>query len=66
MIYGTMWSLDMRFDTRLFAVLYILLSYTRTSTVNNFNFAARDLLIYLAAEKRIRVCLNRFLLAFLK
>jgi len=58
MMYGTMWSLDMRFDTRLFTIMYILLTYTRQSSVNNFNFAIRDLLNYMAAQKRIRVSLK--------
>ncbi len=58
MMYGTMWSLDMRFDTRLFTIMYILLTYTRQSSVNYFNFAIRDLLNYMAAQKRIRVSLK--------
>jgi hypothetical protein len=58
MIYGTMWSLDMRFDTRIFTILYILLTSTRQSSVYYFNFAIRDLLNYMAAEKRIRVSLK--------
>jgi hypothetical protein len=58
MMYGTMWSLDTRFDTRLFTIMYILLTYTRQSSVNNFNYAIRDLLNYMAAQKRIRVSLK--------
>jgi hypothetical protein len=60
LMYGTMWSLDMRFDTRLFTISYILLTYTHQSSVSYFNFAIRDLFNYMAAEKRIRVSLNRF------
>ncbi len=59
LMYGTMWSLDMRFDTRLFTISYILLTYTHQSSITYFNFAIRDLLNYMAAEKRIRVSLNR-------
>ncbi len=66
MMYGTMWSLDMRFDTRLFTVSYILLSYTHQSSITYFNFAIRDLLNYMAAQKRIRVSLNRFLMFIVK
>jgi hypothetical protein len=55
LMYGTMWSLDMRFDTRLFTVSYVVLSYTQQSSVNYFNYAIRDLLNYMAAQKRIRV-----------
>lgn len=61
-IYAAMWSMDMEFDTRLYALLYVLLSYTRQSCVNHFNFAIRDILNYLTAEKRIRVCFNYILI----
>ena len=61
LMYGTLWTLDMRFDTRLFTISYILLSHTHSSSVSYFNFAIRDLLNYMAAQKRIRVSLNRFL-----
>jgi len=57
MMYGTMWSLDMRFDTRLFTISYVILTYTHQSSVNNFNYAIRDVLNYMAAQKRIRVSL---------
>jgi hypothetical protein len=59
-MYGTMWSLDIRFDIRLFTISYVLLTYTHQSNISYFNFAIRDLFNYLAAEKRIRVSLNRF------
>ncbi len=48
----------MRFDSRLFVISYSLLIYTRNSSMNNFNQAIRDLINYVAAEKRIRVILN--------
>ncbi|CAF3088983.1 unnamed protein product [Rotaria sp. Silwood2] len=57
MIYGTMWAFDMKFDAGFFTLSYVLLSYTRQSCVNFFNFAIRDLLHYMAAQKRIRVFL---------
>jgi hypothetical protein len=57
-MYGTMWSLDMRFDTRFFAFSYVLLSSTRLCSISLFNLAVGDLVNYLAAQKRIRVSLN--------
>ncbi|UJR14779.1 hypothetical protein I4U23_001767 [Adineta vaga] len=53
-MYGSMWLLNIRFDTRFFTMSYILLNYTRQCNVTYFNFAIRDLLQYIAAEKRIR------------
>ena len=58
-IYGTMWFLKMKFDTRIFTLLYVLLNYTRQSSINYFNFAVRDLLNYMAAQRRIRVSSNQ-------
>ncbi|CAF2833335.1 unnamed protein product, partial [Rotaria sp. Silwood2] len=57
MMYGTMWLFDMKFDTRVFTLSYVLLNYTRQSCINYFNFAIRDLLNYMAAQKRIRTFL---------
>ncbi|CAF4171006.1 unnamed protein product [Rotaria sp. Silwood2] len=57
MMYGTMWLFDMKFDTRVFTLSYVLLSYTHQSCVNYFNFAIRDLLNYVVAQKRIRIFL---------
>ncbi|CAF4718803.1 unnamed protein product [Rotaria sp. Silwood1] len=57
MMYGTMWSFDMKFDTRVFTLSYVLVNYTRQSCINYFNFAIRDLLNYMAAQKRIRTFL---------
>jgi len=65
MMYGTMWSMDMTFDTRLFTISYVILTYTHQSSINFFNFAVRDLLNYMAAQKRIRVSLNRILFVIL-
>lgn len=55
LMYGTMWSLGMKFDTKVFTMVYVLLTYTQQSSVTYFNFAIRDLFNYMAAEKRIRV-----------
>lgn len=60
LIFGTMWSLNMSFDIRMFTVSYVILTYTQQSSVNYFNYAIRDLLNYMAAEKRIRVCNIRY------
>ncbi|CAF1664496.1 unnamed protein product [Rotaria magnacalcarata] len=57
MIYGTMWSLNIKFDTRSFTLLYVLVNYTRQSCITYFNFAIRDVLNYMAAQKRIRAFL---------
>ncbi|CAF4261392.1 unnamed protein product [Rotaria sordida] len=57
MMYGTMWLFDMKFDTRIFTLSYVLVNYTRQSCINYFNFAIRDLLHYMAAQKRIRTFL---------
>ncbi|CAF4354696.1 unnamed protein product [Rotaria socialis] len=57
MIYGTMWSLNLKFDTRSFTLLYVLVNYTRQSCITYFNFAIRDVLNYMAAQKRIRAFL---------
>ena len=55
MTYGTMWSLDMPFDAGFFAICFVILSYTRQSSITSFNYAVRDIVNYMAAEKRIRV-----------
>lgn len=67
LMYGTMWSLNIKFDTGLFTLLSVLLTYTRQSSINYFNFAIRDLVNYIAAQKRIRVRLTfGFLFFYLK
>ena len=60
LMYGTMWSLGMKFDTRLFTMAYVLLTYTQQSSITYFNFAIRDFFNYMAAEKRIRVGFYEF------
>ena len=54
-MYGTMWSLNMQFDLKLFTLSHVLLSYTQQSSITYFNYALKNLLNYLAAQKRIRV-----------
>jgi hypothetical protein len=56
-IYGTMWSQNMHFDTRFFAVASCMLSYLEIS-VMDFAVAIRDIVHYVAAEKRIKVSLK--------
>jgi hypothetical protein len=62
LIYGTMWWLNMRFDARLFVMSFSLLSYIRNACMNNFSVALRDLVNYIAAEKRIRVSLRFYMI----
>lgn len=50
-----MWASNIQFDTGLFTLLYVLLTYTRQCCINFFNMAIRDVLNYIAAERRIRV-----------
>ncbi|CAF3558667.1 unnamed protein product [Rotaria sp. Silwood1] len=57
MMYGTMWLFDIKFDTGVFTLSYVLLSYTRISCITFFNMAIRDLLNYMAAQKRIQTFL---------
>ncbi|CAF3943944.1 unnamed protein product [Rotaria sp. Silwood1] len=56
-MYGTMWLFDIKFDTGVFTLSYVLLSYTRISCITFFNMAIRDLLNYMAAQKRIQTFL---------
>ena len=55
MMYGAMWSLDMSFDTGTYVVCSVIISYTRQPTLTSFNFAVRDVVNYMAAQRRIRV-----------
>ena len=64
LMYGTMWALGIKFDTQLFTMAYVLLTYTQQSSITYFNFAVRDLFNYMAAEKRIRVGFCDFCLSF--
>jgi hypothetical protein len=53
-MYGTMWSLDMRFDTRFFAISSCMISYLEISLFN-FGGAIHNLVNYLTAVRRIQV-----------
>ncbi|CAF0789068.1 unnamed protein product [Adineta steineri] len=53
MMYGTMWSLNIRLDTRFFAISSCLLGFMRVYCIDFFSNAIRDLSNYLVARKRI-------------
>ncbi|CAF4608413.1 unnamed protein product, partial [Rotaria sp. Silwood2] len=57
MMYGTMWSLGIQFDTRFFALASCMLGYMRLSIIDFFTYAVRYLVYYLAAKKRIQTFL---------
>jgi hypothetical protein len=58
-MYGIMWSLDMRFDTRFFAVASCMLGHLEYSLLE-FGKGMGDLVNYLAAAKRIQVSFHIF------
>lgn len=58
MMYATMWLLNIRFDPQFFAIGSCLLTYMRTTTVEYFGYAVRDLVHYISAQRRIQVCLR--------
>jgi len=58
MMYGTMWSLNIRFDTRFFAVASCLMGFMRVYVIDFFSNAIQDLSNYSVARKRIEVCIN--------
>ena len=58
LMYGTMWKLDIRFDTRFFAIASCVLGFMRIHVINFFSYAIRDLSNYFVARKRIEVCGN--------
>ncbi|CAF0985467.1 unnamed protein product [Rotaria sordida] len=57
MMYGTMWSLNLRFDTRFFAIASCILGFMRLTIIEFFSNAIRDLSHYLPARKRIEAFL---------
>ncbi|CAF3828800.1 unnamed protein product [Rotaria sordida] len=57
LMYGTMWWFNIRLDIRFFAVASCLLSHMRFSVVEFFNNAVKDLVHYMAAQKRIQTFL---------
>ena len=59
-IYGTLWSLDMRIDTEFFAVTTCLLGYLEFA-VMDFSSAIRSLVNYWSATQRMEVITTRSL-----
>jgi len=59
-MYGSMWSLDIRFDTRFFVIAFCMLKYLEFSLLC-FGTGIRNLVNYLAAAKRIQVCFHTFM-----
>jgi len=57
MMCAAMWSFNIQFDTRFFAIASCMLGYMRLSVVDFFHYAIRYLVNYIAAQKRIQVSL---------
>lgn len=53
-MYGTIWSLNMRFDTRLFVISSCFLSYLE-ELLMDLGIAMRHLTNYITAVRRIQV-----------
>ncbi len=66
LVYGTMWWLNMRFDSSLFVMSYSLLTYTRNASMNPFSMGVREVINYLAAQKRIRVISKNHIIIIFK
>ena len=64
MMYGTMWALNIRFDTRFFAIASCILGFVRIHGIEFFASGIHELSNYLAARKRIEVCRNNLLLTY--
>ncbi len=62
LVYGTMWWLNMTFDSRLFVMSFSLFTYVRNSPMNNFSIALRDMINYIPAQKRIRVISRNYII----
>ncbi len=58
LMYGMMWSLNIRLDTRFFAIASCMLGFMRVYVIDFFSNAIRDLSNYLVSRKRIEVCRN--------
>ncbi|UJR10923.1 hypothetical protein I4U23_015108 [Adineta vaga] len=56
-MFTTMWSLDMRFDTKFFAVTMCMLAHLRNNVVHQFTIAVRNFVQYIAAQRRIQTFL---------
>jgi hypothetical protein len=61
-IYGTMWSLDMRFDTRFFAISTCMLGYLELSLLD-LGTGIRNFVNYLTAARRIEVGIEKIALS---
>lgn len=59
-IFSMMWMIDLRFDTRFFAIAACMLGYIEVSVLN-FGIGIHSVAQYFSAEKRIRVSWNEFL-----
>ncbi len=58
LMYATMWSFDIRFDTKFFAISMCMASHLRVNVVQQFTVAIRNFVNYMAAQKRIQVDFN--------
>lgn len=56
LMYGAMWIFNVRFDVRFFAVAHSLLGHTGLFVLDSFTESVRNLAKYMAAQKRIQVC----------
>lgn len=65
LIYGTMWWSNMPFDSRLFVISYSLLEYARNSAMTTFSMGIREVINYIAAQKRIRVTFKNLVELFI-
>jgi hypothetical protein len=59
LMYGTMWTFDLRFDTYFFAIAYCVLAFMRFYVVEFFANGIHDLAHFLTARKRIQVGTDR-------
>lgn len=57
-IFSMMWTIDLRFDTRFFAIAACMLGYIEVSVLN-FGTGMHTVAQYFSAEKRIRVSLEK-------
>ncbi len=53
-----MWSFNIRFDTKFFAVSMCMANHLRVNVVHQFTVAVRNFVNYMAAQKRIQVDYN--------
>ena len=54
-MYGAMWSFDIKFDTRFFAINLCILAYMQISVMMFFALGIRDFAQYFSAQRRIKV-----------